>query len=141
MIERQLEEITTIANQAADPVGALRAMVHHHLSFALEDREHLTTWRQEFRTLPNEDAWRLRRMQRLYVEEWVQVVGEVRPDLSDAEARAAVHATLALLHSPAEYKSGLPRETLTALLAGMALVALRGANADLPRPAASEPTV
>ena len=104
--------------------AALSAMVVHHLKFALEDRDHLTTWREEFRSLPAEDAWRLRRMQRLYVEEWVQVVGEIRSDLSEGEARAAVHATLALLHSPTEYKSGLPGEALTSLLASMAVGAL-----------------
>src|SRR5213078_228529 len=99
IIERQLEEITSIANGADDPVDALTQMVLHHLGFALEDREHLTSWRQEFRTL--------------------------RPDLSAAEARAAVHATLALLHSPTEYKSGLPSEALTPLLTNMALGALQ----------------
>ena len=135
IIERQLDEITSIANEAEDADSALLTMVHHHLSFALEDRDHLTNWRQEFRTLPSEDAWRLRRMQRLYVEEWVQVVGEVRTDLSEAQARAAVHATLALLHSPTEYKSGLPREALTPLLTSMALGALRGASS------ASSPSV
>ncbi|HEY4409424.1 MAG TPA: hypothetical protein VGO87_06050 [Acidimicrobiia bacterium] len=129
-IERQLEEITTIANGAADPADALQQMVLHHLGFALDDREHLASWREEFRTLPAEDAWRLRRMQRLYVEEWVQVVGEVRPDLSDAEARAAVHATLALLHSPTEYKSGLPNDALAPLLTSMALGALQGVDRD-----------
>src|SRR6266851_2394713 len=114
-------------------------VVRRHLGFALEDREHLASWQQEFRTLPAEDAWRLRRMQRLYVEEWVQVVGEIRPDLSDAEARAAVHATLALLQSSTEYKSGLPSEALTPLLTSMALGALRGVNAEaLPPPVASE---
>jgi len=125
IIERQLEEITAIASGVGDPEAALSGMVLHHLEFALDDRDHLTTWRDEFRSLPAEDAWRLRRMQRLYVEEWVQVVGEVRPDLTDGEARAAVHATLALLQSPAEYKSGLPREALTPLLAKMALGALK----------------
>lgn len=141
IIERQLEDITAIANEAEDPDAALLAMVVHHLDFALEDREHLTTWRQEFRALPTEDAWRLRRMQRLYVEEWVQVVGEVRPDLSDAEARAAVHATLALLHSPTEYKSGLPSEALAPLLTSMALGALRGASHGSPPPVSSRSPV
>jgi hypothetical protein len=128
IIERRLEEITAIANGAADPEVALSAMVLHHLRFALEDRDHLTPWQEEFRSLPPEDAWRLRRMQRLYVEEWVQVLGEIRPDLSDGEARAAVHATLALLHSPTEYKSGLPQEAITPLLASMALGALHAAG-------------
>jgi hypothetical protein len=124
----RLDEITAIANGAADPEAALSAVVHHHLRFALEDRDDLTTWQQEFQTLRPEDAWRLRRMQRLYIEEWVQIVGEIHPDLSDGEARAAVHATLALLHSPTEYKSGLPPEALTPLLASMALGALHAAG-------------
>ena len=132
IIERQLEEVTAIANGADDPEAALSAMVLHHLKFALEDRDHLTTWREEFRSLPAEDAWRLRRVQRLYVEEWVQIVGEIRSDLSEGEARAAVHATLALLHSPTEYNSGLPREALTPLLASMALGALHAAGRGSP---------
>jgi hypothetical protein len=134
IIERQLDEITAIADGAADPEVALTAMVLHHLRSALEDRDHLTTWPEELRSLPPEDAWRLRRVQRLYVEEWVQVVGEIRPDLSEGEARAAVHATLALLHSPTEYKSGLPRDALTPLLARMALGALRAAGAGSEPP-------
>ena len=137
IIERQLEEITAIADGAADPEVALTAMVLHHLRSALEDRDHLTTWQEELRSLPPEDAWRLRRVQRLYVEEWVQVVGEIRPDLSEGEARAAVHATLALLHSPTEYKSGLPRDALTPLLARMALGALRAAGAGSEPPVES----
>ena len=134
IIERQLEEITAIADGAADPEVALTAMVLHHLRSALENRDHLMTWQEELRSLPPEDAWRLRRVQRLYVEEWVQVVGEIRPDLTEGEARAAVHATLALLHSPTEYKSGLPRDALTPLLARMALGAIRAAGAGSEPP-------
>ena len=137
IIEQQFEEVTAIADGAADPEVALAAMVLHHLSFALQDGDHLTTWQEELRSLPPEDAWRLRRVQRLYVEEWVQVVGEIRPDLSEGEARAAVHATLALLHSPTEYKSGLPRDALTPLLARMALGALRAAGAGSEPPTES----
>ena len=137
IIERQLEEITAIADGAADPEVALTAMLLHHLRSALENRDHLMTWQEELRSLPPEDAWRLRREQRLYVEEWVQVVGEIRPDLTEGEARAAVHATLALLHSPTEYKSGLPRDALTPLLARMALGALRAAGAGSEPPVES----
>jgi hypothetical protein len=141
MIERLLDEITTIADEAGSPAAALLAMVLHHLGFALGDRERLTTWRQGFRTLPTEDAWRLRRMQHLYVEEWVQVAGEVRPDLTDAEARAAVHAVLALLHSPTEHRSRLPGEALTPLLTSMAVGALQAANRGSPPPPVTEALV
>jgi|SRR5581483_81420 len=135
IVERQLEEVTAITSAAGDPEAALSAMVAHHLRFALEDRDHLASWREEFRSLPAEDAWRLRRMQRLYVEEWVEVVAAIRTDLSEGEARAAVHATLALLHSPSEYKSGLPGEALAPLLASMAMSALHGAGRSSHDPA------
>lgn len=126
VIGRQLRAVAELASAAADPDAALVAVVSHHATFVREKGEYLATWRQEFRNLPPEDAWRLRRMQRLYIEEWAQVVAAVRTDLSDAEARAAAHAALAVLHSVTEHQTGLPDETLTPLLTSMALAAVRG---------------
>lgn len=127
-IEYQLERIGKIAGEAADAGAALVGMVRQHLKFAIEGPgTHLASWRDEFRDLPAEDAWRLRRLQRLYVEEWVHVLGEVRPDLSDGEARTAVHATMALLQSAGEHNSGLEVGALTEVLASMALAALGAA--------------
>lgn len=126
VFERQLRAVADIASDSVDAETALTAIVAHHAEFARDKGEVLATWRQEFRNLPTEDAWRLRRMQRLYIEEWAQVVAAVRPDLSDAEARAAVHAALAVLHSVTEHQTGLPTESLTQLLASMAIAAVRG---------------
>ena len=124
-LQRQLEEIGRIAREVDDPGEALAAIVRRHLDFTLEAGDRLTAWGQEFRDLPSEDAWRLRRMQRLYVEEWVNVVVRVRPDLSDGEARAAVHAIMALLQSAAARRSGLPPEEVADVLCSMAVAALR----------------
>jgi len=126
--ERQLRVVADIAGDSADAQAALTAIVARHAEFARDKRDVLATWRQEFRNLPSEDAWRLRRMQRLYIEEWAQVVAAVRPDLSDAEARAAVHAALAVLHSVTEHQTGLSTESLTQLLASMAIAAVRGGS-------------
>jgi len=131
-LERQLDEVGRIARESDDPGEALAAILRHHLAFILEAGDRLAAWRQEFRNLPSEEAWRLRRMQRLYVEEWVDVVLRLRTDLSDAEARAAVHGAMSLLQSAAARRSGLPPEELADVLCGMALAAL-GA-----RPAASD---
>jgi hypothetical protein len=136
ILQRQLEDVGRIAREIDDPGEALASILHRHLAFTLETGDDLADWKQQFRNLPAEEAWRLRRMQRLYVEEWVEVVARVRNDLSDGEARAAVHAIMALLQSAGARRSGLPPDDLAALLCSMALAALCGSKGG---PGASDP--
>jgi len=128
MLQRQLDDIGRIAREVDDPAEAVAAMVRQHLSFTLEAGDRLAAWKQEFRNLAAEDAWRFRRMQRLYVEEWVSVVTRLRPDLSDGQARAAVHAVMAFLQTAAARRSGLPPEEVSDVLCSMALAALCGSD-------------
>lgn len=128
VIAQQTERMHEVLAGASTPAEALPAIVRLHLDFAIEQRENMSVWRQEFHNLPEEDGWRLRRAQRLYVEEWVHVVHALEPGLSDAEVRAVVHGILGMLQSPSEFLSGLPTETLASLLSGMALAALKGAK-------------
>ena len=130
ILQRQLDDIGRIAREIDDPGEALAAMVHQHLTFTLESGDRLAAWKQEFRNLPAEDAWRLRRMQRLYVEEWVNVVTRLRTDLSDGEARAAVHAIMAFLQTATSRRSGLPPEDVAEVLCSMALAALCRPNSS-----------
>lgn len=130
ILQHQLDDIGRIAREVDDPDEALAAIVRQHLAFTLESGDRLAAWKQEFRNLPAEDAWRLRRMQRLYVEEWVSVVTRVRTDLTDGEARAAVHAIMAFLQSAAARRSGLPSEEVAEVLGGMALAALSRPNSS-----------
>jgi AcrR family transcriptional regulator len=124
VIELQREDLGQALSEAADPAGALEAMVRLHVRFAVEQRETMAVWRQEFHHLPEADSWRLRRSQRLYVEEWVHVVHELRSDLDDATVRALVHGVLALLQSPSDFQSGLPDEGVINLLMSMAVAAV-----------------
>lgn len=133
VIERQLADVRKTVESAKGPDAALEALVAGHVDFALSERELLATWRQEFANLSADDSSRLRRMQRLYVEEWVHVLTSVRSDLCDDEARAVVHAAIALLQSPNEYNSGLQPEVLRALLSSMALAALHESHSPLTR--------
>ncbi len=48
----------------------------------------------------------------------------MRPGIPDAEARARVHAAIGAIHSVASYNSGLPRDELVRLLAGIAMTCL-----------------
>jgi AcrR family transcriptional regulator len=132
VFDRVIEELTVrirqLVSDAPDPAAALLAIVRLHVEFAIEHRENVAVWRHEFQNLPETDRWRLRRAQRLYVEEWVHQVHELRPEFSDTEVRAAVHAAIGLLQSPSDFQSGLAPEAAVNLLMSMALAALANAS-------------
>jgi DNA phosphorothioation-dependent restriction protein DptG len=70
----------------------------------------------EINNLPEDDRRRLRRKQRLYLEEWVHLVNEQRADLSDTDARAVVHAVIGAIQSPLFHNTGLAEDRLRVLL-------------------------
>jgi AcrR family transcriptional regulator len=136
VIEQQRERLHDVLAGVAGPAAALEAMVRSHVQFAVEQRENMAVWRQEFHHLPEADSWRLRRAQRLYVEEWVHVVHELRPELNDASVRALVHGVLGLLQSPSDFQSGLDDEGVINLLMSMAVAAVfQGSTEPLDFPA------
>lgn len=126
VVEHWTDRIRDVVARAGDPAAALDAVVRLHVQFAVEQRQNLRVWRQEFHHLPEADSRRLRRAQRLYVEEWVHVVTELRPECSDTEVRTLVHAVIGMLQSPSEFASGLPEERITNLLVSMAFAAVFG---------------
>lgn len=139
VVERQIETVRWALDSTLSPEDALAAIVDAHITFALEEGELLGTWRQEFSNLSAQDRGRLRRMQRLYVEEWVRILTAVRPGLGDDEALAVVRAAIALLQSPNEHHSGLPSAVLRTLLTNMGMAALYDSGQPPPafqRPAA-----
>ena len=125
----QIREIVALAD---DPMEALELIVAHHVSFAIDDRELLATWRAELLSLPEDDRRRLRHAQRVYVEEWVATVTKLRPDLTDAEIRTIVHAAIGLIQSPMDYHSTLGRDQLMDLLSRSALAALLERSGQRP---------
>lgn len=140
VIEELAERLRDLLAEASDPATALLAVLRLHVEFAIEQRQNVAVWRQEFQNLPEPDRWRLRRAQRLYVEEWVHLVHELRPEFTDTEVRAAVHAAIGLLQSPSDFQSGLPSEAVVNLLMSMALAALEHASTEpLPLTVSSRP--
>jgi AcrR family transcriptional regulator len=130
VIDQLTTRLRALLAEAPDPAAALLAIVRLHVEFAIEQRQNVAVWRQEFQNLPEPDRWRLRRAQRLYVEEWVHLVHELRPEFSDTEVRAAVHAAIGLLQSPSDFQSGLATEPAVNLLMSMALAALEHASTE-----------
>jgi AcrR family transcriptional regulator len=116
VIDALLSNASRIVEEAEDEQRALTLLVRDQVTFAVDDREVLVVYMREIHNLPEEDRRRLRRKQRLYLEEWVHILGELRPSFGDAEARALVHAAIGSIQSVLNYHSGLPNERLAELV-------------------------
>lgn len=120
VIDRLLSNATRIVENSASEATALSALIEDQVSIALGDRQVLQVYMREINSLPPDDRRRLRRKQRLYLEEWVHLVCELRPELSDPEARALVHAAIGAIQSVLNYDSTVPADRLGELLAAAA---------------------
>jgi AcrR family transcriptional regulator len=126
------------SDAASDPASALEALVAFHTDFALDHPELITVQDREFAHLTDDDRRRVRRLQRSYVEIWVEALGASSPGLAGDAARTAVHATFGLLNStphstphsasPSSVRPALDRPATAALLRRLALGALRAAD-------------
>src|SRR5439155_4480933 len=88
-----------IAEHADDPAACLHALVDFHVDFALANPAVIALHLHELDRLPEEPRRQIRRLQRLYVEEWVTVLTALRAELSDGEARVLAHAAFGLMNS------------------------------------------
>jgi AcrR family transcriptional regulator len=127
VVDKLLADGRAIASAGlADPRGALARLVDGYIDFVLGDRACAQVYFREIAQVPPDDRRRLRRNQRLYVEEWVLLLTELRPGLDDACARALVHAAVGVMQSTLWYSPGLPQERLRDLLRQAALGVLEG---------------
>jgi AcrR family transcriptional regulator len=129
-ISRQLlDEGSRRAVAAPDAPAALDAMLRWHIDFALSRPALITVHSRELANVPEPAQRQIRRLQRLYVEEWVTVLIELFGGVSQARLRAAVHAMFGLLNSTPHSADELPSEAMAQMLYTMAHAALR-ASAD-----------
>jgi AcrR family transcriptional regulator len=131
-ITSHLESTRDLVSSFADPRETLAAIIDHHIAFVFDQYENIVTWQTEFRNLPEADSHRLRYLHRLYNAEWVRTVAKLRPELEESVIRAMCDAVIALLQSPTEFHSALPRKELASLLVAMALDALLGESGETP---------
>jgi hypothetical protein len=103
----------------------LSELLAGQVEFVVADREVAQVYHREISNLPEEDRRRLRRKQRLYVEEWVHLLNELRPELTDADARVVVHAAIGAVQSTLFHNSGMAGERLRGLLTEAAWAVLR----------------
>jgi AcrR family transcriptional regulator len=126
---RLFDEGSRRAVAAADPASALEGLLRWHVDFALSEPDLITVQARELASGPEPARRQIRRLQRLYLEEWATVLSELSPDTPQATLRTAIHAVFGLLNSTPHSASELPRETIAELLYTMARAALSAVTA------------
>jgi AcrR family transcriptional regulator len=126
--QRLLAEGSRLAVEAADAETALDALLRWHIGFALSHPELITVQSRELANVPAPARRQIRRLQRLYVEEWVTVLSELAPRAPQTRLRTAVHAMFGLLNSTPYSASELPADSMAGLLHTMARAALTAAG-------------
>ena len=125
VIDRLLSEGQRVAADGeADPREALRKLIEGQIDFVVDDRDVAQVYFREIANLPEADRRSLRRKQRLYLEEWVHLLTELRPGLDDSAARTIVHCAIGAIQSTLQHSAGLPEERLRALLRQSAIAVL-----------------
>jgi AcrR family transcriptional regulator len=115
-----------IAEHQGRPRAALAALVEFHVDFALANPAVIALHLHELDRLPDEPRRQIRRLQRLYVEEWVDTLTALRAELSAGEARVLAHAAFGLMNSTPFLGGEVDRHRRAELLRASALAALQG---------------
>jgi AcrR family transcriptional regulator len=131
VIDQLLSEGQQLAtDRQADPLDALTQLIDGQIGFVVDDRDVAQVYFREIANLPEADRRSLRRKQRLYLEEWVHLLTELRGDLDDTAARTVVHCAIGAIQSTLQHSAGLPKDRLRELLRRSALAVLTAEPAD-----------
>lgn len=125
IIDDLLRDEQEIIASGADLKSALDRLIDGQIEFVVGDRKLAQIYYNEINNLPAEDRRRLRRKQRLYLEEWVHLVSELRGDLSDSDSRTIVHAVIGAIQSPLFHNTGMDEDRQRRLLNMSAWAILR----------------
>ncbi len=112
---------------AVDPEGALDSLIDWHVSFALENPALITVQSRDLASLTGPEQRTVRRLQRQYVEIWVDAIRALYRPVDDDTARAAAHAVFGLINST-PHSARLDRTAMSGLLRQMATGALASAT-------------
>jgi AcrR family transcriptional regulator len=115
-----------VARHPADARAALVDLIEFHVEFALANPAVIALHLHELDRLPEDPRRQIRRLQRLYVEEWVTVLGTLRPELEAGEARVLAHSAFGLMNSTPFLGGEVDRSRRAILLRAAAVHALTG---------------
>ncbi|MGZ6853139.1 MAG: TetR/AcrR family transcriptional regulator [Mycobacteriaceae bacterium] len=95
--DRMTVAVTSALAESETPETALARLVEVYVDLSFKQSELMSVYFAEIGNLPKDQRTSLRNIQRLNVEEWAHLLGEVRSDLAPAEARFLVHAAFGLV--------------------------------------------
>lgn len=126
LFDRSMDRMVELAGPPLqDPRAQLEHLARAHAHFAFEQRELLTIYTREDRSLSDVARRRFRRRESSYLERWVSPLEQLYPDRSRQELRSVASAAIGMLMSV----TGWPRDALRTpnlpdLLAELAISAL-----------------
>jgi AcrR family transcriptional regulator len=125
-----VDRASQIVSEAKTPAAALDGLIKLYVETLLDNPALGHVGLFERRTLRPEVRAVVERAERHYFEDWVHALTQVRPELSDTEARVVIQALTGLGLLAATYRSGLEREMLEPLITSMMT---KAASAEQPR--------
>nr|MDT0662748.1 TetR/AcrR family transcriptional regulator [Micromonospora sp. DSM 115978] len=113
-----------VTEHGHDARATLESLIDFHVDFALANPAVIALHLHELDRLPEEPRRQIRRLQRLYVEEWVSTLTALHSDLPAGEARVLAHAAFGLMNSTPFLGGEIERQRRAALLRAATLAAL-----------------
>ncbi len=128
VLEDPLNELLAHARETAaevtDPRKALEEMIDYHVKRSLQNVPSTLVFLKNEHNVPEDERHRMRRMMRLYAEEWSGLVSRLRPDLSDAQTRILTHAVFSMINAVPQFNSGLEPDIVATTIRTAAINAL-----------------
>jgi AcrR family transcriptional regulator len=119
-----LDDAREIVESAATPRRALEGLVRLYVQVIAANPALAFVGMYERRTLSAETRATMDRLERLHLEEWLHALLQLRPQLSDAEARVMIRAVHGLAVAAIVYRSGVEHAALVELVVAMTMKAL-----------------
>ncbi|WP_308166410.1 TetR/AcrR family transcriptional regulator [Nocardia albiluteola] len=95
--DRMAGAIGPATTSSSGPAEVLSKLIDLYVAGCFAERELTYVYYAEFGHVPAEERTMLRNVQRLIVAEWVKLLVEVRPELSQAQARILVQGAFSLV--------------------------------------------
>jgi AcrR family transcriptional regulator len=132
IIDDLLEDGRRSVEAATDLEHALEDLIAGQVDFVVGKRVLAQVYHNEIQNLPHDDQVRLRRKQRLYIEEWVHLLGELVPGRDENVLRTLAHTAIGAIQSVLFHQVLLAEPALRGLLRDAAHAVLRLESADRP---------
>jgi AcrR family transcriptional regulator len=113
----------TVIDAEPNAEATLARLVAFHVDFALANSDVIRVQDHDLDSLTDDDRHRVRALQREYVELWVDVLAQLRPDDARPALRTRAHAAFGLINST-PHSSHVAARVARSILTSMALAAL-----------------